>query len=157
MALLRFLYYRLPDILMTACLAAILALAWVQVYRRYILESPAVWTEEAARLLLVWAAFLAAGVACRDRDLMSVNMLPDALPQVIRRYYDIAMQFVIACVGVFLVIYGTEITQFAWRDRSTSLGVPRGLFYLPAAVGGGLMILYSAGNIISNLRRGSAP
>ena len=157
MALLRFLYFRLPDILMTVCFAAILVLAWLQVYRRYILESPAVWTEEAARLLLVWAAFLAAGVACRDRDLLSVNMLPDALPEVIRLYYDVAMHLVIAGVGVFLVIYGTEITQFAWRDRSTSLGLPRGLFYLPAAVGGGLMILYSGGNIFSRLRGGAEP
>lgn len=148
----RFLLARVPDILMAICFAAILGLAWLQVFRRYVLEDPAVWTEEIARLLLVWATFFAAAVACRERQLLAVDMISKLLGPRAVRISDVFNQLLVIVVAIFLVRYGISITALAWSDTSTSLGLPRGLFYLPTVAGGGLMILYAARNALQSVR-----
>ena len=148
---LRVILLRLPDVLITTCFAAILGLAWLQVLRRYVLENPAVWTEETARLLLVWATFLAAAVACRERQLLAVDMVTKWLGPRALQISGVVNHVLIIAVALVLVRYGLAITDLAWTDTSTSLGLPRGLFYLPTVVGGGLMIVYALRNTCQSL------
>lgn len=151
----RFLWQRLPDVLVGALFAVILMLAWLQVMRRYVFDNPAVWTEEITRLLLVWATFIAAGAACRDGTLLGVDMLLRSLSPGLRRIMNVLINLIIIVVGLTFIFYGSVITDLAWSDTSTSLGLPRGLFYAPAILGGALMTLYAIANCVTALWTGS--
>ena len=57
------------------CTAGFLVVVSLQVFYRFVLELPFVWSEEAARYLFVWAAFLGAAVAIGRREHFSITLL----------------------------------------------------------------------------------
>ncbi|REG85637.1 TRAP transporter small permease [Marinomonas pollencensis] len=130
----------------------ILSLSWLQVFRRYALDNSSTWTEEVARLLLVWLTFLAAAAATRDESHLAVDILINRLPNTLKHAFRCVVNLLIASVGVVLCWKGVIIVELAMPDHSTSLGFSRALFYLPAVAGGALIIFYSLVNAFQHCR-----
>ena len=78
------------------CTAGFLVVVSLQVFYRFVLELPFVWSEEAARYLFVWAAFLGAAVAIGRREHFSITL--------IKTYLTRRGQWVLEIFGVILVI-----------------------------------------------------
>lgn len=78
--LLRVILHRLEEALALAVLLVLTGVMAAQVFTRYGLGDPLVWTEEAARWLYVWLVFLGAAVVTRDRGHVAILVLLDRLP-----------------------------------------------------------------------------
>ncbi|NHI01680.1 MULTISPECIES: TRAP transporter small permease [Oceanimonas] len=149
--LFRLVYHHGVEALASAMFIIILWLSWLQVFRRYALDNPASWTEEVARLLLIWMTFLAAAAATRDENHLAVDLLVNRLPNALQRAFRVVINVLVAAVGVVLCWQGITIVELALPDHSTSLGFSRSLFFLPAVVGGGLIIFYAVANALRHL------
>ena len=53
----------------------------IQVFFRFVLQSPLRWTEELARYLMIWLVLLASSIAMRNRAHLQVDVLTSALPR----------------------------------------------------------------------------
>jgi len=148
----RAVYQHGVEALAGAMFVIILWLSWLQVFRRYALDNPATWTEEVARVLLVWLAFLAAAAATRSESHLAVDLLINRMPGRLMHLCRGLVNALVAAVGVILCKEGMVIAELALPDHSTSLGFSRSLFYLPAVAGGGLMAFYALVNAITHLR-----
>ena len=66
---------KICGVLCVFCFAAMTVIAISGVFFRYVMQSPFMWTEEAARYLLVWLGFTAVSIALRQDKHIKVDVL----------------------------------------------------------------------------------
>lgn len=118
-------------------LIAMAVLVIYQVFTRYVLDSPASFTEELVRYTLMWTAFAGGAYAFVDRKHMSLVFFRDRVPTAPRRGLMIAIDVLILLFAlIVLLIGGLQLSLFSWDARSSLLGIPRGIVYLGAPLAG---------------------
>jgi TRAP-type C4-dicarboxylate transport system permease small subunit len=140
-------------ILIVVLAASLLTLMLIQVIFRYFLHIPSPWSEDLARLALVWCTFLAASLGIRNLEHPQIDILTKHFPKTIQAVLEIIIYFAIIGFGFILVYFGS---LFAWAtriDHYTSLQYPKNLFYWPGPVGGFLFMVYSCKHIADVIRR----
>lgn len=131
-------------------IAMVGVISW-QVFGRFILNSSPAWTEQAALILMIWYVFFAAAAGVWERFHIRIELLEQRLPERGRRNLLIAINAIVALFGLVLLIYGA---QLAWLVRDfvvPSLGVSRGIAYLPIPFVGLLTIVFSLAHIRAKL------
>jgi TRAP-type C4-dicarboxylate transport system permease small subunit len=123
-----------------ALFLVIFALVLAQIVFRYGLGAPLVWSEEAARYLYVWLAFLGWVVAARRGTHIAIGMLVERLPAAARRILDRLALALTALFALGLLGHGSVI---AWRNRDVPMvTMPAGFWLVYAAVPvAGLLLL----------------
>ncbi len=122
--------------------ATIVTLTILQVFCRFVLDSPLIWSEELVRLLLVWLTFLGAAVLCWDGTHLNVDAFFIKIPLKLRRW---VRGFNRACAVVFLVIlvyYSIPLVQIDHMTTMSAFDIPASIVRVPATIGGGLMVFY---------------
>jgi TRAP-type C4-dicarboxylate transport system permease small subunit len=111
-----------------------------QVFMRYVMDAPLVWSEEAARITFIWVTFIGAGLAFQRRENLRIQLLPDALPLRSRLWLRLVMYLIeVAFMG--LVVY--QSVPLLWRlypAHTPALDLTQDVFY-GGVTGGGLVIL----------------
>lgn len=131
-----------------ACLmlAIASALGMFQILMRFVLESPAEWTEVLIRFSLIWMVFLAIPTAFRQGAMVSVDVLHRWSPARVQRVLE-----VLVCIASLLLIgiliwwgwdyaqrgsvqtmAGLESISMFWAYVAIPVG---GLFCIPGIVG----------------------
>jgi TRAP-type C4-dicarboxylate transport system permease small subunit len=128
--------------------AAMVLLAFWQVLCRYIILISVPYAEELARLAIVWCIYLGAALGVRHNEHINVTALIDASPRWLKMILKvISFLFIILFAGV-LLIYGSKHVASMANDFTTSLGYHRYWFFVPNIVGGALIVIYAAANLI---------
>jgi len=81
----------------------IFSVVLLQVFMRYVLGSPLVWSEELARYLFIWVSYLGWVFASRGGTHIRISAFFDALPPPLQRGVRIVNQFLII---VFALVLG---------------------------------------------------
>ncbi|NKC31527.1 TRAP transporter small permease [Falsiroseomonas selenitidurans] len=130
--------------LCAALLVAACALVFANVVLRYGFGVSLAWAEEASRYMMIWLAFLAAGLALREGAHIAVDLLPEALPEPAARWLRALILAAIAGFLGLLLVLGINYADFAMMQRSPVLRLSMGLVYLAIPVGTALMLLHLA-------------
>lgn len=136
-------------------LALLVDVLW-GVFTRYVLRDQARWTEELARFLMVWLAFLGAALAYVHRQHLGVDVLvarfePGARRLAERIEHGLVLLFAVVVLGAG----GWEL----FRDRLASgqtmpvTGISKAWQYLCVPVSGALMALVAAGHLFATWRQ----
>jgi TRAP-type C4-dicarboxylate transport system permease small subunit len=120
-----------------------------QVIGRYILSSSPSWTEQAAQVLMIWFAFLAAAAGVREGFHIRIVALEEAVSPRTRRAMQIVSGLVVAGCGVAMVVLGGELVARTWSHTIPSLGLSRGLAYLGLPISGGLIVLFALEKVLA--------
>ena len=134
-----------------AC-CALVALTVVQVWQvvtRYVLDSPAAWTEPLSLLLLKIALMLGAAVGARQETHFRFA-LGAAAAGPLRGPLEAFGRLATAAIGVVLAFWGASLMIATWALKTPGAPLPTGLNFLPFVVGGALMALFA----IERLRGG---
>lgn len=111
-----------------------------------------VWTEELARVSLVWCVMIGSCAALYEGDNMSVDFAVRVLPEwgrVLCRLVSFAIECVVLCV---LVYYGSINVMGGWTMRSMALHIPRAIPLMSVPVGIGLLLAVLIGKFIEGRR-----
>lgn len=145
--------FRPLRIVVTLVFIVIVCLTLAQIFFRFVLDSPLVWSEELARLLTVWLTFLGAAVVCWDGRHLNIDvgfglLRPNA--QAVVRVINAAL-----AIGLLLFIFRPTLRLVEIENFSElgALELPSGIVRLPVAVGGALMVLAIAGRLLWRRRR----
>ena len=112
--------------------AALIGVVIVQILGRTPVMSGPVWTEEAARWLWVWMAFIGiAEVERQDRHLR-MGFLAEMLPGVVRRVVFTGIDLIWLGVVLHLVWIGWSTVQRTANHAAVSLPVPNAVLYASA-------------------------
>ena len=148
-------YWKLfEDTVSQFLLLAMLVSLTMQIGIRYALSDyvTAPWTEEFARLVMVWLAMSGAASIQRSDDHISMTILFDLFGDRARRWIRIFGDVVTILVLVPVVWYGWDTSISLNIMYTIQIGVPLSWFAYPIPVAGTLMIVHSVMLIYRRLR-----
>jgi TRAP-type C4-dicarboxylate transport system permease small subunit len=128
-----------------ACFALV-ALAVVEVWQvvtRYVLDSPAAWTEPVALLLLKVALMFGAAVGVREETHFRFALGAAAAGR-LRGPLEAFGRLATAAIGLVLSGWGVSLMLATWELKAPGVPLPTGLNFLPFVVGGALIVLFAA-------------
>lgn len=128
-------------VLTGAALALIVILTLAQVFYRYFLDSPILWSEELSRLVVVWMTFIGASAVCWQGRHLAVDVFFNILPDRIRKTIRILNQLLAIGFLAVLTYKSIRIVRLENFQDMSILPLPQGTVRLAATIGGGLMIL----------------
>lgn len=112
---------------------------------RYVLGDQASWSEELARLLMVWLALLGAALACREDRHLGLDVIVRSWPEEVQRLSRLfCYTLVIAFACVIMAYGGWELVskRFVSGQQLPALGINKAWFYLAIPVSGFLTTLF---------------
>lgn len=131
------------EVLCILCLVATLLIVLWQVFSREVLSSSPSWSEESARILLVWIGFLGATIGFRESAHIAVTFLVDKFPVGLQAVIGRLVQVLLLGFGLFLVVQGTQFVIDARMATLPGTGLPRSVSYLMMPVAGVMVLLYT--------------
>lgn len=128
-----------------------LIIGW-QVFARYVLNAAPSWTEQASLLLMLWFILFAAAAGVREGFHIRLSLVQDSLKGSPRKWLKIICHLIVLVFGMFMAWGGAELVAATWHHRIPTLGLPRGLAYLPIAGCGVLIVLFSFEHVLAELQ-----
>lgn len=130
-------------------LATMVAIVLAQVFYRYVLDDAFGWSEEMAKVMMVWVTFLVSPWAYRYGAFVSVDMFVEPFGERFRLWMGLIINLLIAWA---LYVFFVESIDFWQRGRATlaaTLPIPLSWFYsiVPIAFAGLMLV-----SIETNLR-----
>ena len=145
----------MDKILSIACavlLTFMTVLVLIQVFSRYILNSPVAFTEELVRYSLIWTGFIGAAYAFSTREHMSLTLIRDKFTGKAHTALLVVIDGLILLMAIFVfTIGGVKLAVSASREFSALLGIPRSLVYSIAPISGVFIVLAQIINIYEDV------
>ena len=136
----------------TILLSIMTLLVLYQVFTRYVLNSPAAFTEELVRYFLIWTGFIGAAYAFITREHMCLVLFRDSLSPQKKRILMIAIDALILVFATFVItVGGFKLSLSAIKVFSALLGIPRSLVYAMAPISGLFIIVAQIINIYEDV------
>lgn len=139
------------DSLMVICSVGFVVLAFAQVFCRFVLNSSLTWSEEVCRYLFVQMVFLGAGVCILEKKHASVDIIVNAVPKKIRKYYQAALDSIVVITGVLLTFFGYRFAVGAVGQTSPALKIPFQYVYAGIVLGGIVFTVDALRNLYTTL------
>jgi TRAP-type C4-dicarboxylate transport system permease small subunit len=136
-----------------AMLALAAALGMFQIITRFVLETPAEWTEVMIRFSLIWMVFMGIPMAFRQGAMVSVDVLHRWAGPRLKRLLEAVVMIASLALVLVLIVVGWDYSQ---RGRvQTIIGLEEySMFwaYIAMPIGGLFSILGIVGNFFDPIR-----
>lgn len=119
-----------------------------QVLSRYVVGEPSLYTDEAARFLMVWLTFLGGAYMFGSDSHLSVSSLRDMMPAKMQNTLFVFTYLLIGAFAVLVMIMGSQrLILRTISQPSPSLGIPMGYFYSILPISAVFIIIYMILNL----------
>lgn len=129
----------------------VLCVQW-QVFGRYVLNDTPTWAEALALLLVLFVTAFGLAVGVRDAGHIGLESLVVLLPEQWQRRIELLIHLLVGSFGALMVYGGGQWAIAKWGEKKPMLPVPDGIDYVPIAIAGALIVLFSIEHIIALLR-----
>lgn len=133
-------------------LIAVFGMIIFQVFTRYVLSMPLPWSEEVARLLVVWLTFVGAGFVASRNAHIAVDILAVYLPRKLATVSQIFAMLVVAAASAYMVVAAISLMVLTGPLALTATGLPMPLLYGAVLVGYLMILGHTILNIVMYLR-----
>lgn len=142
----------LDQMLMAVTMAIVCILLIVQVFFRYVLNSPLIWSEECARYMFVWTVMLGLGYNVRTKNNISVSLVTSRLPQGIQRGMEYITDLIVLASYLFCLPPIMKYLEAQSRIRSTAMRMPMGLLAVSVLIGVLSLLLQTAVSFVMKMK-----
>jgi len=104
-------------------LVAILVILFSQVVLRYGFNAATAWSEELARYLFIWFAYLSASMCALNNTHIRIDTLVNVWPKIVRPYMLLVGNLIFVAFCVFTTYYGWLFTHSLMESGQISLGL----------------------------------
>ena len=133
-------------------LLVIVAIVFYQVFGRYVLNSSPTWAENLALVLILYVTLIAAAVGVRDAGHIGMESLLVLLPDKLRDRIEFVIHFCILIFGLAMAYNGWRLGKSVMHYDIANLCVSEAVRYVPLALSGILIALFSIEHIMALLR-----
>ena len=121
----------------TVCFILFFLSVILQVFFRFVLQAPLIWSEETARYFNLWAVALGGALGVLRKEHLRLNIVDKVMnrfPKVFSVVLD-SLNTVIALLFSVIVLFGSVyMTVDNWEIPLTVLPLPQGVIYLALAI-----------------------
>ncbi len=145
---------KVEELIAVVGLSAMTVITLVAVFFRYVLQSPIIWSEEAARYLMVWSTMLGISIATRQKAHLGIDIFVSMAPKKLQRALEIFSTLMMIVMFVFLTIISIVFIQSAIRTGNVSpmLRIPFYIIYLALPLGFGLSAVRSIQDLVDVIK-----
>ena len=145
---------KVEELIAVIGLSAMTVITLVAVFFRYVLQSPIIWSEEAARYLMVWSTMLGISIATRQKAHLGIDIFVSMAPKKLQRALEIFSTLMMIVMFVFLTIISIVFIQSAIRTGNVSpmLRIPFYIIYLALPLGFGLSAVRSVQDLVDVIK-----
>lgn len=116
-------------------MVAMTTLVFVNVVARYVFGYSIIWAEEISQYLMIWIAYLGAGLALREGRHVALEIVHDRLPAMSsRRLRMVLAGLILAFMGTVTVL-GFQFSMFVWTQETPVLNISLGIPTLAIPIG----------------------
>jgi TRAP-type C4-dicarboxylate transport system permease small subunit len=116
-------------------MAVMATLVFVNVVARYVFNFSIIWAEEVSQYLMIWIAYLGAGLALREGRHVALEMLHDRLPLALSRGVRMAIGGVLLVFLGSVTVLGFQFAVFVWNQETPVLNISLGIPSLAIPIG----------------------
>ncbi|WP_319530505.1 TRAP transporter small permease [uncultured Cohaesibacter sp.] len=140
-------------------LVMLVALAIWQVFTRYVLKTPALFTEELLRFSMIWMALLGAAYAFGIKEHLSLGILPDMLTGRKRKALVLFNDLVVLSFAFFILFLGgMRAVESSMNQFSPILRLPMGqVYYILPITAVLIFVLQGMNSILALMAPGTGP
>jgi len=143
---------RAVDVLAIVTFSGMFACVLAQVIFRYFLNDPLTWSDELARYLFVWCAFLGWVIAARRRSHLAITMMQSRLSARPRAALAVCAALAAVAFAIILSYYGVQITLRNADVETPSLFFTIGVVYAIVPVAALAVGLHALGDLVAAVR-----
>lgn len=150
-------FIRTLEVLLMLMVAVLTLTVLWGVFTRFCLGSQAEYTDELARVLLVWVSMVGAALAFGEKAHLGVDFFVNMLHPEARKTLSMLVQVVtvVLAVAVF-VIGGWGLAMGQMGQQLPTLPISRGMVYLSIPLGGVLICLFALENLAEIIKTPAA-
>jgi len=116
-------------------MAVMATLVFVNVVARYVFNFSIIWAEEVSQYLMIWIAYLGAGLALREGRHVALEMLHDSLPVALGRKVRMAVGGLVVTFLGAVTVLGFQFALFVWNQETPVLNISLGIPSLAIPIG----------------------
>ena len=133
---------RVEQTLITILLSLMIAIAFLQIVLRNIFATGIVWADPLVRNLVLWVGFVGAAIATREGKHITIDMLPQRVPQQVKAIIGIIIQLFAAFICALLTFASVKfVKNEALMGSITFAGIPAWVPQLILPITFGIMSL----------------
>jgi len=132
-------------------LVAMVVVVIMQIVFRYVLNDSLIWTEELAKTMMVWTAFLVAPWAYRVGANVRIEIFVDEMPRAVRKSLELLLNLLVLWIVIVFLWESFGFWQRGLSVRADSLPIQVAWFYSVVPVVFVLMLLAGAELTLRNV------
>jgi TRAP-type C4-dicarboxylate transport system permease small subunit len=144
---------RLQDIVIIGLVVAMAVVVNLQIFARYLFDSPFMWAEEVTRLTLVWLTFFAGSLLVRRGGEIAVKSFVDLLARRARRYADAITDVIMILLYGLVAVQAYQVARGVEGMPLIATEWPTSLLVWPVCIGSIFTMLYAALRLKENLTK----
>lgn len=136
----------LEKVVITIMAALVLAVLW-QILSRYVLGSASSWSEELAKILLVWGSLLGSAIAYAEKSHLGVDYFVGKLNPLPRSIVALVVHVLVGAGAAYVMIYGGNAVMqnaFTYHQTTAAMRLEWGYVYLALPIAGAFFVIFAA-------------
>lgn len=124
----------------------------IQVFCRYILNSPQVWSELLVQFTFIWLTLLGAAMATRSKENLAVTFIYGRFTGVAGSMLQVVLDLIIIAVSCLWLRSSVLQIRSTWDTIEAGINIRLGSVYLVFPLAFALIVLFSIEDIINQFR-----
>jgi TRAP-type C4-dicarboxylate transport system permease small subunit len=124
------------------------------VFTRYVMGHQSPWTEELARMLLIWVSLLGAGIGFIRKSHLGVDYFVGKLSDRSQMMVQLIIYLLVAIFAAFVLIYGgyrLVSSTLQNGQPSPALKIEMGYVYLAVPISGFFIVVFSIETVVNTI------
>ena len=130
------------DWLSVVLFLVIFILALCQIFMRYVLNKPLVWSEELIRYAFVWICYLGWVLGTRNRSHIQITIFVNMLPNILHKIIDTLNSVILIVFSVYMIVYGVQMTKASTMLPAITIPITISFVYAVVPFANTLVIVY---------------
>lgn len=144
----------LIDWMSVILLTGIFVLGLCQVFWRWVLRDPIIWSEELIQLTYVWICYLGWAIAERKDSHIRITAILNMLPRGAQKWLQALCHVLCIVFSALMVYYGIKLVGVGMKRTAVSIALNYGLVYVMGPVCNLIIIFYEIAGLVECLTVG---
>jgi len=133
---------KMLEFLIVFLLMLMTVLMFAQVLGRFVFQNGLFWAEELSRFTMITLVYLGAGVACKNKDHISVTILDGILKGTTHKLYRVFVALLSIAFLILVAKVGFSVLHVVSSQKSANMQITMNLIYMVIPISSCIMIFY---------------
>ena len=123
-------------------MVALAVVVFIQVFNRFVLQTPLAWSEDLSMLLYQWVVFVGAALGVKRLRHFGIELVVRQFPKHWRHRIELVTPLVMLVVAVVMILQGYTLLTLNVNRTFSTMDLSYTWAFLPIPLGGVLIIVY---------------